>query len=52
LLYEYSTLRSIEPEPHRDTQRRQYWLAAHPLKHKDVIELVGVRMEFVNAPAV
>jgi len=26
--------------------------AAHPLKHKDVIELAGVRMEFVNAPAV
>ncbi len=25
--------------------------AAHPLKHKDVIELAGVRMEFVNAPA-
>ena len=24
--------------------------AAHPLKHKDVIELAGVRMEFVNAP--
>jgi hypothetical protein len=26
--------------------------AAHPLKNKDVIELAGVRMEFVNAPAV
>ena len=24
--------------------------AAHPLKHKDVIELAGVRMEFVNTP--
>jgi hypothetical protein len=24
--------------------------AAHPLKNKDVIELAGVRMEFVNAP--
>jgi hypothetical protein len=27
-------------------------LAAHPLKNKDVIELAGVRMEFLNAPAV
>jgi hypothetical protein len=26
--------------------------AAPPLKHKDGIELAGVRMEFVNAPAV
>ena len=26
--------------------------AAHPLKNKDVIELAGVRMEFLNAPAV
>jgi hypothetical protein len=26
--------------------------AAHPLKNSDVIELAGVRMEFVNAPAV
>ncbi len=25
--------------------------AAHPLKNSDVIELAGVRMEFVNAPA-
>ncbi len=26
--------------------------AAHPLKNQDVIELAGVRMEFINAPAV
>ncbi len=26
--------------------------AAHPLKNKDVIELAGVRMEFLSAPAV
>ena len=26
--------------------------AAHPLKNSDVIELAGVRMEFVNSPAV